>query len=233
MNSGELNKWGYLMNVMNALVSRKSVRAFLDKPVEIQLIQQILDGARHAPSGTNSQPWQVAVVHGYTKAKLDELLTAEFLKGTPSNKDYNYYPTQMTEEFKARRVACGLQLYGALGIERDDKEKRLKQWALNYSAFGAPVVLYFFADKNIEAGSFMDYGMFLQSIMLMAVELGLATCPQAALAEYPEIVKQTLGYDMDSILICGLAVGYEDKSAAVNNYRTPREEVDSFTKLFE
>jgi nitroreductase len=120
-----------------------------------------------------------------------------------------------------------------LGIEREDKQRRADQWAANYRAFDAPVMLLFFMDAGLQTGSFMDYGMFIQSIMLAAVDEGLATCPQAALGEYPGVVKETLGYPLDSILLCGMALGYEDTEAAVNSYRTPREEVESFVHFFE
>lgn len=221
------------MDVAEALKERKSVRAFLNKPVAQGLIIKILDHAKCAPSGTNTQPWQVAVVKGKTKQQLDKKLENAFWSGIPKNQDYNYYPTELTAEFKHRRLECGLLMYQTLGIPREDKEARLKQWALNYSAFGAPVVLYCFVDKHIEKGSYMDCGMFIQSIMLMATSLGLATCPQAALAEYSNIVKETLGYPLDSILLCGIALGYEDKEAIINSYRTPREPVENFTKFFE
>ena len=221
------------MDVAQSLKERKSVRAFLNKSVDKKLIVQILDHAKCAPSGTNTQPWQVAVVSGKTKQDLDKKLENAFWNGTPKSMDYNYYPTEFTPEFKRRRIECGLLMYQTLGITREDKEARLKQWALNYSAFGAPVVLYCFADKCIEKGSYMDCGMFIQSIMLMATSLGLATCPEAALAEYSTIVKETLGYPLDSILLCGIALGYEDKQAIINSYRTPREPVENFTKFFE
>jgi nitroreductase len=221
------------MDVTQALLKRKSVRAFLNKAIEPELIKQILHYARQSPSGTNTQPWQVAVVSGNTKKILDKQLEQLFWQQVPKKLDYNYYPVvKLGAEFQARRVECGALLYNTLGIDRKDKEQRLKQWALNYSGFGAPVTLYFFIDKILEKGSYMDYGMFLQSIMLMATELGLATCAQAALAEYPNMVKQILTYPADSVLLCGMALGYEDTNALVNSYRTSREEVDSFTKIF-
>lgn len=220
------------MLVSEALLERKSVRAFLNKPVSEDLIRQILHYARHAPSGTNTQPWEVAVVSGELKALLDSKLLAAFNSGMPKDLDYNYYPLRMPEEMRERKFACGMQMYQTLGITLKDKERRLKQWALNYCAFGAPHALFFFMNNMVEKGSFMDCGMFLQSIMLMATELGLATCPQAALAEYPSIVKEALGYESDNILLCGMALGYEDKSVAINSYRTPREEIDKFTTFF-
>jgi nitroreductase len=222
------------MQVSQALSQRKSVRAFLDMPVKHELIEQILNYARYAPSGTNTQPWQVVVVSGATKAQLDQKLLDAFQTKQPKALDYNYYPTgEFPASLQARRLACGLQMYSTLGISREDKQRRLEQWALNYSAFGAPTALYFFIDRSLEKGSYMDAGMFIQSVMLMAVELGLATCAQAALAEYPQIVKHQLGYSDDLILLCGMAIGYEDKNALVNSYRTPRAELSEFTNFFD
>ncbi len=221
------------MNVDEALSARKSVRAYLDKPVTTDLILQMLDAARHAPSGVNSQPWQVAVVTGDTKLKLQQRLEQAFRDGVKSQMDYGYYPDKWLSPYKERRKACGLQMYSALNIQREDKQKRLDQWAANYRAFDAPVVLFFFMHGWMRRGSFMDYGMFLQSLMLSAVEHGLATCPQAALGEYPEIVKNVLGYPAESVLMCGMALGYEDTSAAVNSYRTEREPAIRFSRIFD
>jgi len=221
------------MNVHDALAERKSVRAFLKKPVSREVVTKILDSARKAPSGVNTQPWQVAVVMGEKKEVLQNLVETAFRDGEKPHMDYQYYPLKWVEPYKTRRFQCGLQLYAALGIKREEKERRLEQWVANYRAFDAPVMLYFFMDPGLEAGSFMDYGMFLQSVMLTAVEDGLATCPQAALGEYPELVKEALGYPNDSILLCGMALGYEDTNAKVNSYRIDREPVDSFTRFFE
>jgi nitroreductase len=124
-------------------------------------------------------------------------------------------------------------MYSTLDIKREDKQRQLDQWAANYRAFDAPVMLLFFIDKVMETGSYMDYGMFLQSIMLAAVEKGLGTCPQAALGEFPQIVKSQLGYGDDQVLLGGMALGYPDMSALVNSYRTPREPVGNFTKFFD
>ncbi|MEE4165291.1 MAG: nitroreductase [Desulfocapsaceae bacterium] len=221
------------MNVHDALAARKSVRAFLDRPVSSDTVTAILDSARKAPSGVNTQPWQVAVVTGTKKQELQDMIEAAFRSGEKPQMDYQYYPQKWAEPYKTRRFQCGLQLYETLGIKREEKERRLEQWVANYRAFDAPVMLYFFMDPGMETGSFMDYGMFLQSVMLAAVEEGLGTCPQAALGEYPAIVKNSLGYPGDSVLICGMALGYEDCEATVNSYRTPREPVESFTRFFE
>lgn len=221
------------MNVTDALIKRKSTRAFLDKKIDAALIEKIISAASHAPSGTNTQPWQVAVVTGQSKEDLQQKLETEFRAGTKGKMDYQYYPLTWDSPYKDRRRACGIQMYTTLDIKREDKQRQLDQWAQNYRAFDAPIMLLFFMDPAMEKGSYLDYGMFLQSIMLAATEQGLATCPQAALAEYPEIVKQHLGYDDDSVLLCGIAVGYEDTEALVNSYRTPREAVDSFTRFFD
>ncbi|MDH5392405.1 MAG: nitroreductase [Gammaproteobacteria bacterium] len=221
------------MNVTDALLERKSTRAFLQKTVDRSLIEKILANASHAPSGTNTQPWQVAVVSGKQKEELQTKLETAFRNGDKAHADYQYYPLEWQSPYKDRRRACGLQMYKTLDIKRDDKQKQLDQWAKNFRAFDAPVMLLFFLDPVMQAGSYLDYGMFLQSLMLSAQAEGLATCPQAALADYPEIVKQQLGYANDSVLLCGMALGYEDKSALVNSYRTSREKVEAFTRFFD
>ncbi|WP_198265468.1 nitroreductase [sulfur-oxidizing endosymbiont of Gigantopelta aegis] len=221
------------MQLSDSLIKRKSTRAFLNKPVETEKIQQILNLARHAPSGVNTQPWQVAVVSGATKSRLQEKLEAAFRSGVKAKMDYQYYPQQWLEPFKSRRKACGLKMYSTLNIAREDKDKQLEQWAANYRAFDAPVMLLFFLDASAEQGSFLDYGMFLQSLMLAAVDQGLATCPQAALTEYPDIVKEELGHKEEDLLICGMALGYEDCDALVNSYRTEREDMSGFTCFFD
>lgn len=220
------------MNLKELLTSRKSTRAFQDKAVEPQLIEDILSAARHAPSGTNTQPWQVAVVTGETRLKLTQDMEKAFRDGEKGLMDYQYYPVEWIEPFKGRRRECGLQMYTTLDIKREDKQRQLDQWAANFRAFDAPVILFFFMDPVMETGSYLDYGMFLQSVMLAAQDAGLATCPQAALGEYPKIVKEQLGYPEDSVLIAGMALGYEDTDALVNSYRTNREEVASFTRFF-
>ena len=225
------------MDVKEALALRKSTRAYLDKAVEPEKINAILDAARHAPSGVNTQPWQVAVVSSETKETLQTKIEEAFRGGDKGKADYGYYPTEWKEPFTSRRKECGLLMYKTLKIERTDRERQTDQWAANYRAFDAPVLLLFFMDSAMQEGSYMDYGMFLQSVMLAAVEQGLATCPQASIADYPDIIKNHLGkdagYTEDTILLCGMALGYEDTDALVNSYRTSREESDSFTQYFD
>lgn len=220
------------MRVRDALEQRKSVRAFLDKPLDKDAVVRILDAARHAPSGVNTQPWKVAVLTGNAKLRLQEKIEAEFRAGGKSRASYVYYPSEWIAPYKNRRKECAVLMYEAVGITFGDKPRQQDQWAMNYRAFDAPVMLLFLMDGVMGQGSFIDYGMFMQSVMLAAEEEGLATCPQASLAEYPDIVKQELGYDDSMQVICGMALGYEDASAAINNYRTPRMEVDEFTRFF-
>lgn len=220
------------MTIKTLLQTRHSTRAFLDKPVTIADIEDLLDTARLAASGANTQPWQVAVLTGDAKQQLAGAIQQTFLDGTASKPDYNYYPTQWQSPYLERRRACGLQLYQSLQIQRGDKAAQQAQWAANYRAFDAPVMLLFFLDSTMQTGSYLDLGLFLQSLMLAATEKGLASCPQAALAEYPDIVKTQLGYPADSQLVCGMALGYEDTTAAVNQYRTERIKVSEFTRFF-
>ncbi len=181
------------MKVSDALRKRKSTRAFLQRPVEQQTIIDVLEAAKHSPSGVNTQPWQVAVVTGATRVELQKRIETAFRGGQQGGMDYQYYPLKWSEPYKTRRIECGLQLYSTPGdFQRQDKERRLEQWVANYRAFDAPVMLFFFMDSGLETGSYMDYGMFLQSLMLAAVEDGLATCPQAALVNIPRSSKRCL-----------------------------------------
>ncbi|WP_438970264.1 nitroreductase [Methylophaga sp.] len=221
------------MNVSETIIQRHSVRRFLDKNVTSDQVVQLLDIARHAPSGANTQPWQVAVLSGEHKTNLTQQIVTAFEKGETDTPDYEYYPTAWQEPYLSRRRACGLQLYQSLGIERKDRPAQKAQWAANYRAFDAPVMMLFWMEGVMQTGSFMDFGMFLQSLMLAATDAGLATCPQAALAEYPNIIKPALNISDDAILLCGMALGYEDTSAPVNHYRTAREAVDSFTHFYK
>lgn len=221
------------MELREAVLRRKSVRAYADRPVSRTQVERLLDLARHAPSGANTQPWLVAVVTGRTKHRLQQRLTQAFENGEPSRMDYPYYPEHWSSPYRERRFACGMQLYRALNIQREDIKQRRAQWAANYRAFDAPVMLFFFIDDRLARGSWIDYGMFLQTLMLAAVDEGLSTCPQAALAEYPDIVRDELGYASHLLLLCGMALGYEDTSSPANSYRTPREEIHAFTRFFD
>jgi nitroreductase len=218
------------METLDAIRLRASTRAFLDQPVDRALIETLLEAARWAPSGVNTQPWQVVVVTGLTKEKLSLALAAARASGTPDNPDYAYYPAVWLEPYKSRRKACGLALYQAQGIALEDAQKRKAAWLDNYRFFGAPVGLLFFLDNTLATGSWVDMGMFIQNVMLAAVDRGLATCPQASIAEYPDIVRALLHIPAQRALVCGMSLGYADASAAVNHYRTARAAVDTFTQ---
>lgn len=221
------------MNIIDAIKSRHSVRAFEQRPVDKKIITQILEAARYAPSAVNTQPWHVAVLQNTTLKHLgDEILAARESDIEP-NPDYQYYPQNWFEPFKTRRIECGKALYGALNIDKRDTEKRLIQWNRNYRFFEAPVGLIVFMNKNLETGSSIDLGMFIDNIMLAAREFELGTCPQAALAEYPDIVRETLSIKEPWTVVCGIALGYPDESAAINQYRTDRIGVEDFTLWYD
>ncbi|DAB33198.1 MAG TPA: nitroreductase [Sulfurospirillum sp. UBA12182] len=221
------------MTVKQALEKRKSVRAFLDKDVPTELIKELLNQAKLAPSGVNMQPWQICVVSGAKKRELETTLCQKFDDGIFDEMEYEYYPKVWQEPYKSRRKETGLLMYETLGITREDKERQHEQWKANYRAFDAPVVLLFFIDKHLEAGSYLDYGMFLQSFMLAATASGLATCPQAAYASYAKSIKEALHVKDDSILLGGIALGYEDEQALVNSYRTTRLKIEDFVRFYE
>jgi len=221
------------MDVLEAMRSRKSTRAYLDKQVARATIESILDAARWAPSGVNCQPWQVAVVTGATKERIGTDLLAARKAKQPENPDYTYYPKDWREPYKSRRKASGLALYAALHISKDDALARLKAWNGNYHFFGAPAGLLFFVDRALSQGAWVDMGMFIENVMLAARDHGLNTCPQASLAEYPDIVRGILNIPATRALVCGMALGYADASAPVNGYRTEREPVNAFTSWYD
>ncbi|MBS0288488.1 MAG: nitroreductase [Proteobacteria bacterium] len=212
---------------------RQSVRAFLDKPVPLDTIDKILEAARFAPSGVNTQPWQVAIVGPLHREKISTAIIDAKNNGIEENPDYHYYPEEWVEPFKNRRKACGLALYSALNIKKDETEKRKVQWYRNYYFFYAPIALIFYLDARLCKGSWMDMGMFIQNVMLAARFYHLETCPQAALAEYPDIVRKHLNLPQSMHIVCGMAIGYADWTHPVNQYRTHREPVSSFTVQYD
>lgn len=221
------------MNTLDAIQRRHACRAFIDRPVDRQLIEQILDTARWAPSGVNTQPWQVAVVQGQTQSAITQALIDAREAGLPPHPDYAYYPQQWREPYKSRRKTSGLALYSALGIGREDHEAQKQAWYNNYRFFGAPVGLMLFIDRDLNQGSWLDLGMFIENIMLAAVDLGLASCPQAAFADYPDPIRRILNIQEDMLLACGLSLGYPDLDHPANNYRTEREAVESFCHWYD
>lgn len=221
------------MDLIEAITSRKSIRAYTNEPVKKEIISKILDIARWAPSAVNAQPWHVAVVTGEIKKNIsNEIILAKKNK-VPSNTDYNFYPIKnWPEPYKTRRKECGLGLLSALKIDPNNKEKRRIEWEKNYRFFDAPVGIFFFVEKELDKGVWTDIGMFMQNIMLAAKEYNLDSCIQAATAEYPDIVRKNLNIPNSQILLSGMALGYPDKEHPVNSYKTLREPVSEFSKFF-
>jgi nitroreductase len=230
-----------IFSVSNAVLMRKSIRAFLDKEVPLGLVHKILGHAMLSPSGDNHQPWQVAVLSGQSKDTLCSKLEEAFRSGKQPTMDYEYYPqdkksekeTEWFGKYKDNRKECGLALYSQLGITREMQKEKDDLYAKNYRAFDAPVMLLFFIDRELGKGSYVDYGMFLQNIMLLATESGLATCPQGSLSEYADIVREELPNYKDKIVLCGMSMGYSDYSKNVNKYRTTRQPINEKVEYYK
>lgn len=212
-----------------AIRTRRSVRKFLPHAVPADVLWQILDAASNAPSGSNIQPWNVFVLTGEALAALGQDMRATYLAGEPGHqREYAYYPDPMIEPFLARRRDCGWSLYNTLGITRGEKDRMQAQRATNYTFFDAPAGMVFTIDGSLETGSWMDYGGFLQTIMIAARAFGLDTCAQAAIAEFPLIIRRHLPVSPAHKVVCGMALGYADPDAAINSFRTSRVPVDEF-----
>ena len=216
--------------------SRRSVRGFLPTPVPQETILEILDVATRAPSGTNTQPWKVTVVTGARKEALSRELIATALdpaRDTEHEQEYSYYPDKWVHPYLDRRRKVGYDLYGLLGIAKGNRDRMQRQFARNYDFFGAPVGLFFTIDRIMGQGSWLDYGMFLQNVMLAARARGLDTCPQAAFTKYHRIVASHLEIPEEQMLLCGMALGYKDGDKIENSLQTSREPAISFTRFLE
>jgi nitroreductase len=215
--------------VDEAIVSRRSVRAFLPDPVDESVIRDILAVAARAPSGTNMQPWRVYVVTGERKHELSKAILNSGMRAEKAVwDDYKYYPDQFFEPYLSRRRAVGFGLYGLLGIGRREVERMREQHDRNFVFFDAPVGMIFTIDRRLNKGSWIDHGMFLQSIMIAARGRGLHTCPQAAFAPYHQVIRPLLDIPDEEVVVCGMAIGYEDETKPENGLRTERAGVDEF-----
>jgi nitroreductase len=222
--------------VDQAITSRRSIRAFLPTPVPQGVITEILQVSARAPSGTNIQPWQVHVLSGASLKSLTDKLMAvhndpELAK--QHTEEYAYYPRQWVSPFIDRRRKIGWDLYGLLGITKDNKAAMHAQHGRNYVFFDAPVGLIFTIKRVLEQGSWFDYGMFVQNIMTAARARGLDTCPQAAFTPVHRVIAEHLQFSDDEMLVCGMALGYADEAALVNKFTTEREPVAAFTRFHE
>lgn len=221
-------------DVFAAARTRRSIRAYKAHPVPIEIVREIVSLGRHAPSGSNIQPWRVHVLTGATLERVGTAIRQAFLNDEPGHRrDYDYYTDPIVEPYLSRRRQCGWGLYGTLGIGRGEREKSKAYRAGNFNFFGAPVGLVFTIDRELEKGSWLDYGMFLQTIMLAARAKGLHTCAEAAIANYPDIVRRELAITRDWIVICGMAMGYADPDAVVNTFQPPRIALDEYAVFLD
>jgi nitroreductase len=222
------------MKVSEALATRKTIRAFRSDPVSAATVKEILTVAARAPSGGNLQPWKAYVLLG---AARDELVrrVAEKRRDTPMGEapEYHIYPPALSEPYRTRRFRIGEQMYAALGIPREDKMARLKFFAGNWEFFGAPAGLIFTIDRQMQQGQWSDLGMYLQSIMLLAREHGLHTCPQEAWAVWHSTIRDYLSVPQEEMIFCGMALGYADETAPVNTLTSERAPLEEFVRFVE
>jgi nitroreductase len=219
-----------------AITSRHSMRAFLPTPVPRETVEDILRVASRAPSGTNTQPWQVHVLTGAAKRRLSDRISAIYENPeelAAHQEEYAYYPTQWTSPYIDRRRKIGWDLYGLLGITKTDKARMHQQNGRNFHFFDAPVGLIFSIDRVMQQGSWLDYGMFLQNIMVAARARGLHTCPQAAFTQFHRVIAEELGLKPEQMVVCGMSLGHADPAAVENSLVTERAPVSEFARFIE
>jgi len=219
-----------------AITSRHSVRAFLPTPVPRETIETLLAVAARAPSGTNTQPWKVHVLTGSSKQALSREIRAAHddpAERAQHSEEYAYYPTEWVSPYIDRRRKVGWDLYSLLGIGKADKARMHAQHGRNYDFFGAPVGLIFTIDRLLQQGSWLDYGMFLQSFMVAARARGLDTCPQAAFTQFHRIIERHLGLSEAQMVVCGMSLGHADPAAVENTLVTEREPVAGFARFLD
>ena len=214
------------MDVTEAVDSRKSIRAFLDKAVDDSLIKELLEKSSRAASGGNLQPWKIYVINDKTMHSFHKFQSEWTEPETPA---YAIYPENLKEPYKTSRYEVADDMYSLLGIEREDKEARFKQVLKNYEFFGAPAAFFCFVDRQMGRPQWSDLGMFLQTFMLLAREAGLDTCPQEAWAMKQESVTTFVEAPDELMLFCGMAIGYQDESEKVNELRTSRRPIEDWT----
>lgn len=222
--------------VDQAILTRHSMRAFLHTPVPRKTVEDILRVASHAPSGTNTQPWAVHVLTGAAKQRLSERILGAYLdpqQNAAHREEYDYYPREWRSPYIDRRRKVGWDLYGLLGIGKAVKDRMQAQHGRNFSFFDAPVGLVFTIDRVMAQGSWLDYGMFLQNIMVAARGRGLHTCPQAAFTQFHRLIAEELRLPEQQMLVCGMALGFADPHAIENGLVTERAPVAEFARFLE
>lgn len=217
------------MKVSEALDTRLTARAFKNTPVSVDTIRHILETARRAPSGGNLQPWHVWVLTG-EEMTCFKAMVREKMSDSPRGEgtEYNIYPADLKEPYKARRFKVGEDMYASIGVTREDKMGRLMQFARNFEFFGAPTALFFAIDRQMQQGQWADLGMFMQSIMLLAREHGLHTASQEAWAIWHKTLGEYLAIPPELMLFCGMAIGHADETAPINKLRSERAPLDAF-----
>ncbi|MEM9049210.1 MAG: nitroreductase [Pseudomonadota bacterium] len=218
------------MKVSDALAERRSVRAFLPDPIEKGRLERILVHAARAPSGGNLQPWHVWLMTGNAMVRFRAMMAPRIAQGLSDPPEYPVYPETLKEPYRTRRFAVGEALYARLGIPREDKPARRRWFARNYDFFGAPAAMFLFVDRSMGAAQWSDLGGYLQSVMLLLVEDGLASCPQEAWYLQHAAVQRFLGAPKDSMLFCGLAIGRPDPDADINSLVTARAEAGAWLR---
>jgi nitroreductase len=222
--------------VDDAITSRRSIRAFLPTPVAREDIEAILSVASRAPSGSNTQPWKVYVLTGDVRQRLSQRILETYLdsqQNAQHKEEYDYYPREWVSPYVDRRRKVGWDLYALLGLTRENKTGMQAQHGRNYDFFDAPVGLIFTIDRVMEQGSWLDYGMFLQSVMIAARARGLDTCPQAAFTQFHRVIAEVLQIPDAEQLVCGMALGHADLSKIENTLVTERAPVSEFARFVE
>lgn len=218
------------MRVSEAVRKRTSIRAFLDKPVPDELVKDLLEQAKRAPSGGNVQPWRLYVVNGDTTRRFLEHLESQTDPETPA---YEIYPKELKEPYRSSRFKVGEDMYALLGIAREDKPARFARLMENFRFFGAPCGIFCFVDRQMGPPQWSDLGMYLQTFMLLATEAGLATCAQEAWSTRPKAVSSFVGAPEGQMLFCGMALGYPDPDAPVNKLYSDREPLDVYASFVD
>jgi nitroreductase len=216
--------------VERAILNRRAVRAFLPDSVDPALLRRLLELAAQAPSGTNMQPWKLRVLGPQSRARLETALIAALdAPDLPAEEEYRYYPRTFREPYLSRRRKVGWDLYTLLGVTRGDTEGMKRQTAANLRFFDAPVALMLTIDRDLEIGSWLDLGMFLQNLLIAAQGHGLDSCPQAIFARFHPVVRRELAIPEDEVVVCGIAIGHADRTAPANQLVPEREPVERFT----
>lgn len=219
------------MDVTAAVKERRSVRGFLDKDVPLETLRELALKSARAATGGNIQPWHIDIVHGAKMDALKEIMRGKLERRETETPGYDIYPKEMTEATKRRTFQIGEIMYGHLGIPREDKRARAIWFARNFQFFGAPAAYFVTVDRRMGPPQWADCGMYLQNLMLLAVEAGLATCPQECWAVYPNTVEAFLGTPPERMLFCGVAIGYEDPDEPANRTRSPRADEEEWLNV--